>query len=352
MLLQEGKGRRLGETVLFPQKQVLPAGDGEICSEPGDLLRHLRTHAEQVLRRGDPVRIRVRADGDRKTQFGCQGQQGPDDPVLDRRKAGEAVQKKHCVPDQPALRKIPAQHGQQLLRRDPVGGDEFPEGAVEHREVAELLPEGQPYRAGAVLRRPVQHLRRHPVLVKLGDHGFHMGSESRLAQPVPPDRQPVRFRGRDSAEHHRFARIVHDARAADAALLKDPPCQAVKAQDLDIRGGMLRVKLQHALLHHHPVLLRDQKKEMTFLLLQGFPDHGPERVLRLPAPGRSEHKAVAHRLPSQLLQSCFVSDSISLIFSSSMLPSIYFSIIRYPSSDRNSLSSTASPETYRTISPT
>ena len=120
MLLQEGKGRRLGETVLFPQKQVFPAGDGEICSEPGDLLRHLRTHAEQVLRRRDPVRIRVRADGDRKTKLCCQGQQGPDDPVLDRRKAGEAVQKKHCVPDQPALRKIPAQHGQQLLRRDPV----------------------------------------------------------------------------------------------------------------------------------------------------------------------------------------------------------------------------------------
>ena len=209
----------------------------------------------------------------------------------------------------------------------------------------QLLPEGKAHRAGPVLRRLLQHFRRHTILIEFGDHGFHMGREAGLAQPVPPDSQLICLPGSDSPQHHGLTRIVHDPRAPDTALLENPPCQAVEAQHLDIRGGVARMQLQHTLLHHHSVLLRHQKKKVAPGILHGLPDHRPERKLRLPAPGRSEKKAVAHRSPSQLLQSCFVSDSISLIFSSSREPSIYFSIIRYPSSEQNSFSSTASPET-------
>ncbi len=157
VLLQKCQLRRPVKPRPLLQTDILQNRNPVLLCQGRETAHHLVAHVEQIL-------------------HACRTPQ-LQQPVLNRREAGEAVQGhfaalKHFRPGQ-----NPAQHIQHFLRRNVVTFNILPEGLKYHREILQLLPE----QGGAcVLGHFPQHLGGDSVLVELGDHGFQLSHESAL----------------------------------------------------------------------------------------------------------------------------------------------------------------------------
>ena len=234
------------------------------------------------------------------------------DAVLDRRKAGEAVQHYHAVSDDGALMDISRQHVRDLLQSDISVPDEPGKCLIYHAQVMELVAERAPYRISAAsalscplaafvlcvaayisriaLTCPAKLLRSDAVLIQLGYHGLEIVHKACTFKAPAPDLQLLFMICRNAAKDHRLRDVVDDLRIFDAQLLKYTICQPIEAQHLDIVRRMVGMQTHDLLFSLGGCLLRHQHYIMS--ALQGSLYTFRICTVCFPAPARSEYKSV------------------------------------------------------------